>query len=95
MVLDEPTAHLDREARQALTSDLLEASRGSTMLLATHELTGLDQVDEILVLSEGSVVQRGTHDDLIAMPGIYQQMWHIEREDSLAIDQLGGGDPVG
>ena len=93
MVLDEPTAHLDREARQALTSDLLEASHGATMLLATHELTGLDHVDEILVLSEGSVVQRGTHDELVSIPGVYQQMWETEREDSVVEQEL--GDPFG
>ncbi len=105
MVLDEPTAHLDRAARQALTADLLEVSRGRTTLLATHELTGLDQVDEILVLDAGSVAQRGTHDELVSVPGIYQQMWDIEQEDSLVMGSLvtdslvtrqsGGGESVG
>src|SRR5205814_1245703 len=50
LILDEPTAHLDPEARSALTADLLTLTTGRATLLITHELEGLDQVDEIIVL---------------------------------------------
>ena len=64
LILDEPTAHLDPENRQALTADLLAATEGRATLLITHDLDGLDQVDEIVVLDRGRVAERGTHQDL-------------------------------
>ena len=74
LILDEPTAHLDPEARAALTADLLALTAGRATLLITHELEGLDQVDEIIVLEHGRVVQRGTHEQLIRVAGPYWQL---------------------
>ncbi|MFC7728747.1 thiol reductant ABC exporter subunit CydC [Actinomadura keratinilytica] len=75
LVLDEPTAHLDPAARAALTADLLRVTRGRTTLLITHDLTGLDAVDEIVVLDRGRVVQRGTHRELVRTDGLYRRLW--------------------
>jgi ATP-binding cassette, subfamily C, bacterial CydC len=74
LILDEPTAHLDPEAAAALTADLLAVTVGRSTLLITHDLTGLDQVDEIVVLDHGQVIQRGTHRELIAADGPYRLM---------------------
>jgi ATP-binding cassette, subfamily C, bacterial CydC len=74
LILDEPTAHLDPEARTALTADLLALTAGRATLLITHELEGLDQVDEIIVLDHGKVAQRGTHEQLIGVSGPYRQL---------------------
>jgi thiol reductant ABC exporter CydC subunit len=74
MVLDEPTAHLDAGSRRALTADILSATTGRATLLITHELDGLDQVDEIVVLDRGRVAERGTHAELIAAGGLYRRM---------------------
>ncbi len=74
LILDEPTAHLDPEARAALTADVLAVTAGRATLLITHELEGLDQVDEIIVLDHGRVVQRGTHAQLIRTDGPYRQL---------------------
>jgi ATP-binding cassette, subfamily C, bacterial CydC len=74
LILDEPTAHLDPEARAALTADLLALTAGRATLLITHELEGLDQVDEIIVLEHGRVVQRGTHEQLMRAGGPYRQL---------------------
>ena len=74
MVLDEPTAHLDPESRRALTADILAATRGRATLLITHDLDGLDQVDEIVVLDRGRVVARGTHAELLSSGGLYRRM---------------------
>jgi thiol reductant ABC exporter CydC subunit len=74
LILDEPTAHLDPEARAALTADLLALTAGRATLLITHELEGLDQVDEIIVLEHGRVVQRGTHEQLMRAGGAYRQL---------------------
>jgi ABC-type multidrug transport system fused ATPase/permease subunit len=74
LILDEPTAHLDPENRQALTADLLAATEGRATLLITHDLDGLDQVDEIVVLDRGRVAERGRHADLAQAGGLYQRM---------------------
>jgi ABC-type multidrug transport system fused ATPase/permease subunit len=74
LILDEPTAHLDPEARAALTADLLTLTTGRATLLITHELEGLDQVDEIIVLDHGKVAQRGPHEELIRAAGPYRQL---------------------
>ena len=74
LILDEPTAYLDPEARAALTADLLALTAGRATLLITHELEGLDQVDEIIVLEHGKVVQRGTHQQLMRADGPYRQL---------------------
>jgi len=59
LVLDEPTAHLDPDSRRSLTADLLAATAGRATLLITHDLDGLDQVDEVIVLRDGKVAGRG------------------------------------
>jgi len=74
LVLDEPAAHLDPAARAALTADLLAAAGGRATLLITHDLDGLDQVDEIIVLDHGRVAQRGSHRSLLAADGPYRRM---------------------
>jgi thiol reductant ABC exporter CydC subunit len=79
LVLDEPTAHLDPDHRRALTADLLAATVGRTTLLITHDLDGLDQVDEIVVLDHGRVAERGTHAELIRSGGAYQRLWEAFR----------------
>jgi len=74
LILDEPTAHLDPEAASSLTADLLAATAGRSTLLITHDFTGLDQVDEIIVLDRGQVAQRGTHRELIRADGPYRRL---------------------
>lgn len=78
-MLDEPAEHLDAAAADALTTDLLSLTEGRSTLLITHRLTGLEQVDEIVVLDAGRVVERGTHADLLAAGGRYAGMWWEER----------------
>jgi ATP-binding cassette, subfamily C, bacterial CydC len=75
LILDEPTAHLDPENRRALTADLLAATAGRATLLITHDLDGLDHVDEIVVLDQGQVAERGTHSQLLRSGGAYQRLW--------------------
>ena len=65
MILDEPTAHLDPDSRRALTTDILTVTQGRATLLITHDLDGLDQVDEIVILDHGRVAARGTHAELL------------------------------
>ncbi|MGW2410914.1 thiol reductant ABC exporter subunit CydD [Streptomyces tubercidicus] len=92
LVLDEPAEHLDLATADALTADLLTATEGRTTVLITHRLTGLDAVDEVLVLDGGRAVQRGTYAELAAADGPFRRMLERER----AVDAAyGEAQPVG
>ncbi|OUD02786.1 thiol reductant ABC exporter subunit CydC, partial [Streptomyces swartbergensis] len=78
LVLDEPAEHLDLPTADALTADLLAATEGRTTLLITHRLAGLEAVDEVIVLDQGRVVQRGAYAELVAEDGPLREM--AERE---------------
>lgn len=80
LVLDEPAEHLDLPTADALTADLLDATRGCATVLITHRLAGLDSVDEVLVLDAGRVVQRGPFAELAAEDGPLRRMLERERE---------------
>jgi ABC-type multidrug transport system fused ATPase/permease subunit len=74
VVLDEPTANLDRTTAAALMDDVWEALAGRTVLLITHRLEGLDAVDEVLVMDAGRVVERGVPAELERRGGHYAAM---------------------
>lgn len=83
LVLDEPAEHLDLATADALTADLLRATQGRTTVLITHRLRGLDAVDEVVVLAEGRVVQRGAYDELALVDGELRRMLERERDSDL------------
>ena len=83
LILDEPAEHLDLATADALTADLLAATRDRATLLITHRLAGLDTVDEILVLDAGRIVQRGPWSELVAAEGPLRLMWERERQADL------------
>lgn len=74
LVLDEPAEHLDLPTADALTADLLAATEGRTTVLITHRLAGLEEVDEVIVLEAGRIVQRGAFDTLTAVEGPLARM---------------------
>jgi len=73
VVLDEPTEHLDTATADALTADLLALTQGRTTVFITHRLVGLAEVDEIVVLEAGRIVERGRHTDLVTAGGPYSR----------------------
>lgn len=79
LVLDEPAEHLDLATADALTTDLLAATEGRTTVLITHRLAGLEEVDEVLVLDRGTVVQRGTYAELAVAEGPLRNLLERER----------------
>lgn len=82
LVLDEPTAHLDAENRRSLMADLMAMTAGKSLVLITHDLAGLEEMDEIIVLRRGKVVERGTHPQLIRRAGEYWAMWQASQTAS-------------
>nr|WP_203616025.1 thiol reductant ABC exporter subunit CydD [Streptomyces sp. SID13726] len=85
LVLDEPGEHLDLPTADALTADLLAATEGRTTLLITHRLAGLESVDEVVVLDEGRVVQRGSYAELAVVEGPLRRMAEREAESELLV----------
>ncbi|MBK3563081.1 thiol reductant ABC exporter subunit CydD [Streptomyces sp. MBT62] len=85
LVLDEPAEHLDLATADALTADLLAATEGRTTLLITHRLAGLEDVDEVIVLDEGRVVQRGPYAELVLADGPLRGMAEREAESELLV----------
>jgi ATP-binding cassette, subfamily C, bacterial CydC len=80
LVLDEPTANLDTVTERELLASVWDAARDRAVLLITHRLVGMEEVDEILVLDAGCVVERGTHEQLRAAGGLYSRMLGTQRE---------------
>jgi thiol reductant ABC exporter CydC subunit len=80
LILDEPGEHLDTQTADAIVADLLTITEGRTTLLITHRLTGLQDVDEVLVLDHGRVVERGTHAELVGLGGRYAELWQREHD---------------
>ncbi|MEV4713626.1 thiol reductant ABC exporter subunit CydC [Micromonospora sp. NPDC049374] len=80
LVLDEPTEGLDPVAAdQVLAGTLAATSAGHSVLLITHRLSGLAELDEIVVLDAGRVVQRGRHAALVTTPGWYREQWVLQQ----------------
>ena len=78
VILDEATAHLDSESEAAVQAALAEALHGRTALVIAHRLSTIRSADQILVVQEGTVVERGTHDELLAAAGRYAQLHHTQ-----------------
>jgi ATP-binding cassette, subfamily B, bacterial len=74
VVLDEATAHLDSESEAAVQMALATALEGRTSLVVAHRLSTIRAADQILVIDDGVVVQRGTHEELLAQGGVYAEL---------------------
>ena len=79
LMLDEPTEGLDPAAADAVLASALAATpAGHSVLLISHRLSGLAELDEVVVLDAGRVVQRGRHAELVAQPGWYREQWLLQ-----------------
>jgi thiol reductant ABC exporter CydC subunit len=87
LILDEPTANLDALTERELTKTLYGLMEGRTTLIITHRLVGLEKVDQILVMREGRIIERGRHEDLIQAEGFYNRMWILQTQSD-ALDIL-------
>ena len=76
VILDEATAHLDSENEQLVHAALQTALKGRTSIVIAHRLSTVREADQILVLEKGSIVERGTHDELVAKGGLYSDLYN-------------------
>lgn len=78
IALDEPTSALDAKSEQAVLQGAIDVSRGRTTLIVSHRLSAVVRADEIIVLDQGRIVQRGTHRKLLSVPGPYADLWELQ-----------------
>ncbi len=82
LIFDEATSALDSANERAIQAELRAVARGKTTLVIAHRLSTVVDAHEILVMEAGRIVERGTHDDLLAAGGRYAQMWALQRNTS-------------
>ena len=79
LILDEATSHIDTETEEIIQKAMAVLQKGRTTFIIAHRLSTIQDADQIMVLSEGRIVERGQHADLIAHGGIYAQMQAIQQ----------------
>lgn len=77
-IFDEPTANLDPATERRLVETLQRVTREKSVLWITHRLIGLETMDEILVMDQGRIVERGTQAELLTQDGLYKKLWDLQ-----------------
>jgi ATP-binding cassette subfamily B protein len=90
LVFDEATSALDSHAEQAIQAQLKEIARDRTTLVIAHRLSTIADAQQILVMTQGRIVERGTHPQLLAQQGLYAQMWERQQARSDEADESSG-----
>jgi ATP-binding cassette subfamily B multidrug efflux pump len=85
LVLDEATSALDSEVEAAIQEQLTQLMQGKTVLAVAHRLSTIAALDKLIVLDEGSIVESGTHAELIEKGGLYARLWHRQSGGFLGV----------
>ena len=86
LVLDEATSALDSEVETSIQENLGRLMRGKTVIAIAHRLSTIAALDRLIVLDKGQIIEQGTHEQLIAMGGIYAQLWNHQSGGFLGFD---------
>jgi ATP-binding cassette, subfamily B, bacterial len=78
VILDEATAHLDSESERAIQEAFVSALMGRTSLVIAHRLSTVQNADQILVLNQGRIFERGRHQELLNAGGLYEQLYRTQ-----------------
>ncbi len=88
LLLDEATSALDSHTEKEIQDALKRVAENRTTLVIAHRLSTIVDADEIIVLEQGAIVERGTHHQLLATDGLYASMWNRQREAEAAREKL-------
>jgi sulfate-transporting ATPase len=88
MLLDEPTSATDPQTERALRAALQDDAAGRTRLIVAHRLHSIRHAEQILVLCEGRIVQRGRHAELLAVDGVYRQLWNEQTSNAEQLEPV-------
>jgi ATP-binding cassette subfamily C protein CydCD len=80
LIFDEPTANLDPWTEKQVLDTLSKTMKNKTSVLITHRLVRLENIDEILVMDQGRIVERGTHHKLLKQAGLYHRLWNLQNQ---------------
>ncbi|MEL6571435.1 MAG: ABC transporter ATP-binding protein/permease [Pseudomonadota bacterium] len=83
LLLDEATSALDTETEMEIQAELKEIAEGRTTITIAHRLSTIADADEIVVLEQGQIVERGTHDDLLEKDGRYAHLWNRQADETI------------
>jgi len=92
LVFDEATSSLDSRTEQAIQETLREVARNHTTLVIAHRLSTVVDADRILVMERGSIVEQGTHQELLAKRGVYQGMWQLQQKEQRVLAEMARGE---
>ena len=81
LIFDEATSSLDSRTEQAIQKTLAEVAADHTTLVIAHRLSTVVDADQILVMADGRIIEKGTHPDLLAARGHYREMWELQRKE--------------
>ncbi|MDR2838772.1 MAG: ABC transporter ATP-binding protein/permease [Azonexus sp.] len=84
LIFDEATSALDSATERAIQTQLEGVASGHTTLIIAHRLSTVMNADQILVMQEGRIIERGSHGELLAAGGAYAQMWRLQQEEDVA-----------
>ena len=83
LVLDEATANIDTETEEAIQTALQQMRKGRTTIAIAHRLSTIQDADQIFVMHEGEIIERGTHQELLSKQGLYYNMYLLQNKGSL------------
>lgn len=83
LVLDEATANIDTETEEAIQTALQQMRKGRTTIAIAHRLSTIQDADQIFVMHDGEIVERGTHQELLSEQGLYYNMYLLQNKGSL------------
>ncbi|HKK44785.1 MAG TPA: ATP-binding cassette domain-containing protein, partial [Balneolaceae bacterium] len=83
LILDEATSAVDNETEAAIQRSMAKIARDRTTIIIAHRLSTIRHADNILVLEQGQLAESGTHEQLIARNGIYEQLWEVQSGEAV------------